>query len=119
MVRLCTFPNSKGKTCGSPALRGRDHCYFHDPARRISGPRRPTTRSSYRWYGFYRKISGMRPEEAIPMWNQVMEAVLNHQMSQEWLFKITNRYTARVRGLGTLMRQHEGKVVARRLQRIK
>jgi len=100
MVPLCTFPNSAGNTCASPALRGRNHCYFHNPARRVSGPRRPTSRASYRWYRLYRQLPGMRPEEAIPVWNHVVAAVLNHEISKEWVLRIMNRYTARVSELG-------------------
>ena len=104
MVPLCTFPNSTGKSCGSPALRGRDHCYFHNPARRLSGPRHPTTRPSYRWNALYRKIPRMRPEQAIPVWNQLAEAALDQQISQEMLFKILNRYNQRVIELGVQIR---------------
>jgi hypothetical protein len=107
MVPLCRHLLSSNKTCGSPALRGQYFCYHHHPSRRLSGPRRPTTRSSYRWYAFYRKISTMRPEQALTVWNQVAEAVLNHEISQEWVFRIMNRYTARVRELGAQMRQHQ------------
>ena len=61
--------------------------------------------SSYRWYAFHRRISRMRPEQAIAVWDQVAEAVLNHEISQEWVFRIMNRYTARVMELGARMRQ--------------
>ncbi|HZD50185.1 MAG TPA: hypothetical protein VE178_15695 [Silvibacterium sp.] len=105
MVPLCTFPNSTGKTCGSTALRGRDYCYFHNPARRVSGRRYPTTRPAYRWYALYRKIPQLRPEQASPVWNQLAEAALNHEISQEWLFKILKRYNLRVMELGAQMRQ--------------
>jgi hypothetical protein len=104
VVPLCTFPNSNGKTCGSPALRGRDYCHFHNPARRVSGPRARTTRPGYRWYALYRKMPRMRAEEAIPLWNQVAEAALNREIPQEWIFKIMNRYTARVTELGAQLR---------------
>ena len=107
MVPLCTFPNSTGKTCGSPALRGRKHCYFHNPSRRVSGPRRPTTRPSYRWYSFYRKLSNMRPDQAISTWSYVVEAALKHEISQEWVLKIMNRYAARVNELGAAMQQRQ------------
>ncbi len=50
----------------------------------------------------------MQSEEAFRVWNQVAEAVLNHEISQEWVFRIMNRYTARVTELGALMRQREG-----------
>src|ERR1700751_5833180 len=107
MVPLCRHLLSSNKTCGSPALRGQHFCYHHHPSRRLSGPGHPTTRSSYRWYAFYRKISRMRPEQAIAVWNQVAEAVLNHEISQEWVFRIMNRYTARVMELGAQMRQRQ------------
>jgi len=107
MVPLCKHVLPSNKTCASPALRGRHFCHFHDPGRRFSGPRRPTTRSSYRWYGFYRKISRMRPEQAIPVWNQVVEAVINHEISQEWVFRIMDRYTARVAELGAQIRSRD------------
>jgi hypothetical protein len=32
----CAHVNSKGYRCGSPALRAKDHCYFHDRARNRS-----------------------------------------------------------------------------------
>jgi len=105
VVPLCTFPNSTGKPCGSPAVRGRNHCYFHNPSHRVSGPRRPTTRASYRWYSFYRKLSKMRPEQAIPTWNCVVEAALKHEISKEWVFKIMKRYAARMNELGAAMQQ--------------
>jgi hypothetical protein len=107
VVPLCTQTNSAGKTCASPALRGRNHCYFHNPARRASGPRRPTTRPGYRWYSLYRKLSKMRPEQAIPIWNQVVEAVLKHEISREWVLRIMKRYTARVTELGAARQQRE------------
>ena len=104
MVPLCTFPNSAGKICGSPALRGRDHCHFHNPARPVSGPRRPTTRPAYRWYSLYRSLQNMPPEQAIPTWNHVVQAALKHEISQESVFKIMKRYAARVNELGATMR---------------
>ena len=107
MVPLCTFPSSTGKPCGSPALRGRNHCYFHNPSRRVSGPRRPTTRAGYRWYSLYRKLSKMRPEQAIPTWNYVVEAALKHEISKEWVFKIMKRYAARVNELKAATQQHQ------------
>ncbi len=100
MVPLCTLPNSTGKTCGAPAIRGRHFCYHHDPARRVSGPRRPATRKSYRWYALYRSISRMRPNQAIAVWTEVVEAVLNHEISQEWVLRIMDRYTRRCTELG-------------------
>jgi len=105
VVPLCTVPNSTGKTCGSPALRGHTHCYFHNPSRRVSGPRRPTTRAGYRWYSLYRKLPAMRPEQAIPTWNHVVDAALKHEVSREWVFKIMKRYAARVNELGAAMPQ--------------
>ncbi len=100
IVPLCTFPSSTGKTCGSPALRGRNHCYFHNPSRRVSGPHRPTTRAGYRWYSLYRKLPKMRLEQAIPIWNNVVEAALKHEISKEWVFKLMKRYAARINELG-------------------
>ena len=100
MVPLCSFFNSTGQPCSSPALRGRNHCYFHNPTRRVSGPRRRTTRAGYRWYSLYRKLPAMRPEQAIPTWNHVVEAALKHEISQEWVFKIMERYAARMNQLG-------------------
>jgi hypothetical protein len=50
----------------------------------------------------------MRPEQAFPVWNQVAEAVLNREISQEWVFRIMNRYTARVMELGDQMRHRKG-----------
>ncbi|MBV8674107.1 MAG: hypothetical protein JOZ33_11780, partial [Acidobacteriaceae bacterium] len=81
MVPLCTFLNSTGKTCGSPALSGRNYCYFHNPGHRVSGPRRRTTRPGYRWYSLYRKLPAIRREEAVPVWNHVVEAALKHEIS--------------------------------------
>ena len=107
MVPLCTLPSSTGKPCGSPALRGRNHCYFHNPSRRGSGPRRPTTRPSYRWYSFYRKLPNMRPDQAISTWSYVVEAALKHEISQEWVLKIMKRYAARVNELGAAMQQRQ------------
>jgi hypothetical protein len=104
VVPLCTFPNSAGKSCGSP-LRGRNHCYFHNPARRASGPRRPTTRPGYRWYSFYHKLPKMRPEQAIPTWSHVVEVALKHEISKEWVFKIMQRYAARMNELGAAIQQ--------------
>ena len=107
MVPLCTFVHPSGKTCASPAVRGRGHCYFHNPARRVSGPRRPTTRPGYRWYSFSRKISRMRLQEAVPVWCQLVEAVINHEIPRERLFRIFNRYNRRVMALRTRMRLPE------------
>jgi len=106
VVPLCRHVLRTNKTCGSPALRGQYFCYFHHPSRRVSGPRRPSSRRSYRWYALYRKIPTLRPEQAIPVWNQLVEAVLSRQISQEMLFKIMNRYTHRMMELGAQIREH-------------
>ena len=106
MVPLCTFPNSTGKTCGSPALSGRNHCYFHNPGRRVSGPRRPTGRRGYRGYSLYRKLPGMRREQAIPIWNHVVQAALKREIPSEWVLKIMQRYAARMNELGAATQQH-------------
>jgi hypothetical protein len=33
MVEDCGYIKSDGAKCGSPALRGKPHCYYHDPTR--------------------------------------------------------------------------------------
>jgi hypothetical protein len=33
MVQECGYIKPDGAKCGSPALRGKSHCYYHDPAR--------------------------------------------------------------------------------------
>jgi hypothetical protein len=38
-----TFPT--GKSCGSPSLRGEQHCFYHHPTRRA--PRRRRTRKAF------------------------------------------------------------------------
>jgi hypothetical protein len=33
MVQECVYIKTDGAKCGSPALRGNSHCYYHNPAR--------------------------------------------------------------------------------------
>ena len=33
MVQECGYIKTDGAKCGSPALRGKSHCYYHNPAR--------------------------------------------------------------------------------------
>src|SRR5271170_2913305 len=33
MVQECRYIKTDGAKCGSPALRGNSHCYYHNPAR--------------------------------------------------------------------------------------
>jgi hypothetical protein len=33
MVQECGYIKTDGAKCGSPALRGKSHCYYHHPAR--------------------------------------------------------------------------------------
>lgn len=49
----------------------------------------------------------MRPEQAFRVWNEVAEAVLNHEIPREWVFRIMDRYTARVVELGAQMRRSQ------------
>ena len=49
----------------------------------------------------------MRPEQAIPIWNHVVEAALRHEISKEWVLKIMKRYAARVNELGAAMQQRQ------------
>jgi hypothetical protein len=42
----------------------------------------------------------MRLEQAIPIWNNVVEAALKHEISKEWVFKLMKRYAARINELG-------------------
>jgi hypothetical protein len=37
-IQHCTYIFPDGHTCGSPALRGQYHCYFHHPSRRPTNP---------------------------------------------------------------------------------
>ncbi len=33
MIQECGYIKTDGAKCGSPALRGKSHCYYHNPAR--------------------------------------------------------------------------------------
>ncbi|HYH00684.1 MAG TPA: hypothetical protein VD837_16245 [Terriglobales bacterium] len=48
IVPQCHHRKDNGIRCGSPALRGRDFCYFHDRQRRDHPTRRPRTNTRYR-----------------------------------------------------------------------
>ena len=100
MVPLCTFVHPTGKTCASPALRTRDHCYFHNPQRRVSGPRHPTTRAGYRWHSLYRKIPTLRREQLMPIQTRLVTAAINHTIPREMLFRILDRLNRRVVEIG-------------------
>jgi hypothetical protein len=103
VVPLCTFVRPNGKTCASPALRRQSHCYFHNPRRRVSGPRHPTSRTGYRWYSIYRRIPSLRRDQVMPLHTQLLDAVINNEIRQETLFKILNRLNDRVVELGQNM----------------
>ena len=104
MVQLCTFVHANGKTCGSPALRNQHHCYFHNPSRRFSGPRHPTTHAGYRWYSLYRKIPILRRDEIVPVQTELVTAAINRQITQRMLFRILNRLNRRIMELGNQQR---------------
>ncbi|HEX3470774.1 MAG TPA: hypothetical protein VHT28_06265 [Silvibacterium sp.] len=116
MVPLCTFIHPNGKTCASPSLRTRDYCYFHNPSRRVSGPRQPTRRTGYRWYLLYRKIPTLRREQVIPLQTELVTAVSEHQIPREIFFKIMPRFNRRIVELGNELRRQEASSVPDRKQ---
>ena len=48
----------------------------------------------------------MRREQAIPIWNHVVQAALKREIPSEWVLKIMQRYAARMNELGAATQQH-------------
>jgi len=111
MVPLCNFVRPTGNTCNCPALRCRNRCYSTtrrvaspDPAAPPLAPDTAGTRSIAKYPG-----SGLK--KLFQSGTSLPEAAINHEISQEMLYKILNRYTRRVIRLGGQMRQREASAI--------
>jgi hypothetical protein len=78
-IPQCQHVKDDGFRCGSPALRGKKRCYFHERQRKTFPHRRP-----YRTTQFCRPedfFNVQTPDDVMVALNQVMNALLRHQLS--------------------------------------
>lgn len=76
MVPQCHHILPSGNQCGSPALRGQTHCYYHVPGRE------PRPRSRRPRYPSLDAISDIRDPAAVQrMLSAVLQALANDQIS--------------------------------------
>ncbi len=77
-IPRCQHTKDDGSRCGSPALRGRKLCYFHDRQRRTSPHRQPRRTAAFcRRADFFNVRTA---DDIVRSLNQVMNAIIHGQL---------------------------------------
>jgi hypothetical protein len=80
-MRTCKHVKANGEFCGSPALRGRAHCYFHLT---VLGRRLRTQKHIMQGENHYLQLPTLEDANSIQMaLMQVMEALLRDQIDNK------------------------------------